>query len=160
MANYFDTSDAADTGLLHPSIKTHADLSRVASAAEYDVIQAFTFKVNGAASVYSLQASGIQSSATENPYFYPTEDFVVYLNGFKPDADDSNTSALLKDALRRTIADVITHRLFNIDSAGGNVIEEQRGRRRIKYAEAKDADWPDNWDQRLATFDLRPKYRI
>jgi len=160
MATYFDSADANDTALVHPSVRTHAELANVASQVEYEVIQVYTFKVNRAASMYSLQASGIQSSATEKPYFYPSEDYVVYLNGFKPDAGDANVSALLKDALRRTIADVVSHRLFNIDSAGGNVIEEQRGRRRIKYAEGKDAEWPENWDRRLTTFDLRPKYRI
>jgi len=152
MASYFNTG--TDTALLHPSVRTHAELANIAAAAEYDVIQAYTYRVKGKSFNSQVQIQ------PDGPYYYTTEDYVVYLDGFNPDADHANVSALLKEALQRTIADVISHRILNINSAGGSILEEKRGRRTIKYADAKDLLYPEDWDSRLASFDLRPAFSI
>lgn len=153
MASYFQFDDADDLKLLHSSIRTSAELENVASSAEADVIATYRFRISGGS--WRLRNQILNSEGS--PYLYPNEDFVVYLDGYRPDADDALTSTLLKDALKRAIANVISHRLRSYNSQG-KVKREKRGRREVEFQSASDNDWPDNWSSSLAEFDLRPKH--
>lgn len=126
MATYFDSG--ADTALIHQSVRTHSELATVASNAENDVLRRYTLGFN----------------ATDRE---------VYLEGYNADADLADTA--LKDALRRTIGEVVSHRLRFYDDRRG-VASESRGARSVSYAPSGvDPDWPDGWDNRLADFDTR-----
>lgn len=127
MATYFNSG--SDTALIHLSVRTHAELATVAAAVEDDVLRRFTLGFN-------------------------STDREVYLEGYETDADSADTS--LKDALRRTIGEVTSHRLRHYDDKRG-VVSESRGARSVTYAsgDSGDPDWPDGWDYRLADFDIR-----
>lgn len=77
-----------------------------------------------------------------------TEDSKVMLKGY-PDAED------LKQAMRRTIADVASWVLRDYDNEQG-VVSMQQGNRSITYARASSwNEWPREWAHRLARFDKR-----
>lgn len=147
MASYFNVADDAD--LVSPDVRSSQDLQTVAEQAEKDVIRFYTRKEPG-------DASGWRTTFPEGTEVNAALGLHVYLLGYETDADDEDTDDDLKDALKRTIADVTSWRLqqnklgFNVlaksDGLGG---QNRRGRE--FRADALDK-FPPGWNWRLRSF--------
>ena len=124
---YFDPSLEADRDLLHESVRDHDYLKPVADKAEYDVFEWFTEAVG-----------------------YLT--FEVRLWGY--DADPNSANASLKEDARRTIAEVVSHRLRFYDVAEG-VFKEKLEGYEYEAEGSVDRKWPDGWNRRLIKYDKR-----
>lgn len=138
MADYFNPNDSDDTDLLHPDVQGHSDLSRMAGIVEHEVIEQYAVYTTG-------------GDLDE-----------VLLLGYETDADDPDTGAKLKEALRRTIAEVISYRLRHQDK-DPEVASYDQGGRGTEYRNngSKEYRWPPNWDRRLVPFDERaPAYHV
>lgn len=154
MATYFDYSDSDDTALLHSYVRTHTELEQVANEVEYEIIEMYTFPTPTQPYIENF---GDTYFSDEKPYYHTTSDHIVWLNGYRPDADDTLTNPLLKEAMRRTIAKVVSHRLLHYDY-WARIKREKRGRREVEYETQNDKMWPDAWDALLVAFDLRPSF--
>lgn len=151
MATYFDITSYADINLLHGDVRNHCELSNVAAQVESDVINRFRERNRGAGYPYPYFASSVGT-----PYSTTDGKYIIWLDGYKEDADEADTR--LKDALRRTIADVISHRLRYYEEENG-VKRFSQGRVSIEYSgSGRDAEWPRQWSRRLTEFDLNPCY--
>lgn len=143
MAEYIDSAND-DSNLLHPEAQDHADLSEVEDRVESEVIEKFT----------------VRSKRTKHGFF-ETElsgDLVVALDGYEESADDADSE--FKDAFKRTLADVISHRIRHIHEHE-DVTSESLSDYSYDRQEGFDPEWPRNWDWRLNKYDLRrPLYTI
>lgn len=127
MGTFFDKD--ADSSLVHSSVRTHSEIENVANAVEDDILREYT-------------VGTVASSRT------------VYLDGYN-DTTPASSDAALKDALKRTIADVLSWRLqhYDDDPTASMIV---RGSRTVARAtSALDPNYPDAWDHRLIPFDLR-----
>lgn len=142
---YFDPAILSDVNLLHSSVREHSELSNVAAQVEYDVIDHYTEE-------YPRLKNTSYKSTTYDPDA-PIRT-VVKLHGY--DKDPEKAESNLKEALRRTIATVISATLKQYDNER-NLQSERLGNRSYSYAgkiPTKD-DWPNGWDRRLSKFDNR-----
>jgi len=153
MAYYFDLSDAADLLLLHSSVRDHDELARVSLEVETDVINQFRERNTRGADFYQYYGSSLAA-----PFVTSDSKYVIWLDGYKEDADDAAVDTRLKDALRRTIADVVSHRLRYYDEEQG-ISSFTQGRVSIAYTGGtRNNRWPAAWSSRLAEFNLNPSY--
>lgn len=92
-------------------------------------------------------ASGVESDILLR-YRY---DGAVQLEGY--DSDPAAADAMVRDALKRTIADVASHRLRHEgDTPGLSTVDGSRSR----FMDTNfDPKWPKKWDSRLSKFDQR-----
>lgn len=151
MATYFDLAAAADVLLLHESVRDHNELARIASAVETDVINHYRERNERGLDRYTYYGS-----PTVAPFVTSDGKYIVWLDGYKEDADEADTR--LKDALRRTIADVVSHRLRYYDEERG-VQSWTQGRVSVTFSGGgRDTEWPKGWSRRLAEFNLNPAY--
>lgn len=149
MATYYDASLQAHKDLLPPEQRAYADLANLATECEKDVIEQFTERARD--SIYTAPSlvgeGGEQVGATDMQRY-------VRLRGYKADSAHADVDADLKDALKRTIADVLSwrieRRLRGQALSGTSVQGVSRA-----YIEAAAGLWPRGWDRRLRTFDLR-----
>lgn len=151
MASYFDISSAADLFLIHSSVRDHCELSQMAASVEDEIISQYRERNVGGYTEYPYY-----SSQTGTPYTTTDGKYIIWLDGYKVDADEADTR--LKDAMRRTIADVISHRLKHYDDEPG-IKSWTQGRRSVVYAgDGIDAHWPKSWNKRLIEFNLNPAF--
>lgn len=143
MANYFDIT--ADLGLLHPDVQASDRLVEVSAQVEAEVIGKYRTHVGN--DYYPRPRDVVISS----------NNYVIMLRGYVADADNANSE--LKDALKRTIAKVISHRLMMemTDSEQG-VTSWTDGARSRTYSKAQDTQWPSRWRSLLVPFELRTGY--
>lgn len=159
MANYtpvfFDPSSQDDLQLLHEDIRQHSELVNVVSQVEWEIINsAFT------------QREGQNRGVWQDFFEYengnnPNNELLVRLVGYDQDTP-SNSEADLKEALRRTIARVVSWVLRDYSNPQ-NVSSISQGQRSVDYAgRVPDwQDWPDDWDRLLHNYDARiPNYGI
>lgn len=146
---YFDHTDSNDTALLHSDVRTHSELENVSEQVEWEVIDHYREE-------WPELDQGDYTTYDPDVAIQTT----VKLHGYADDPD--NASANLKQALRRTIADVVSNVLRQYDNERG-IQSHQLGNRSETYAgeiPTKD-DWPDNWNHRLARYDNRdPVYGL
>lgn len=147
MATYFDS--AADKNLLPPEQRGYADLANLAAEVEKDCIEQYTVRADsGWYTAPSLVGQGGEPVGASTLQLY------VMLKGYKVDSAHADVDADLKDALKRTVADVITwrieRRLRGQALSGTSVQGVSRA-----YIEAASGLWPRGWDRRLRRFDLR-----
>lgn len=132
---YFDPSNGADRALLHEDVRSHSALYDVAGQAENEVIRVYT------------------------DYDSDGEVDEVRLAGY--DSDPALAGSALKDAIRRTIAEVVSWRLLHYDD-DERAQSVSQGRRSVTYKDGGPSRfWPKDWSRRLAGFDTTgPLYHI
>lgn len=140
---YFDPSNAADKNLLHADVRDHAELANVAGQIEHEVIEHYREEYP------RFPQTGYRSST-----FDPDGPLVtrVFLHGY--DEDPAEAEANFKEALRRTIAELVSFALRVYDNEIG-IQSKRRGGRSESYAgriPTKD-EWPGGWDHRLILYD-------
>jgi hypothetical protein len=149
MAIFFDINSAADIDLLHPSVRTDAEVPNQADRIEFEIIEFY-------------KQRDMQGLATYEDFFRyergadPTRELKVRLAGFDQ-TDPAQSEAGLKEALRRTIADVLSYVLRNMD-AQNNVSSQSQGNRSIAYTTAGTVTWrefPSGWNRLLRNYDAR-----
>jgi len=154
MSDFFDTSAQADLDLLHSSVRNNAELDNVVDKVEWQIIDYFS------------QREGTYRTTYSDFYQYedgndPLNEILVRLVGYDQDTP-TNSLADLQEALRRTIAEVVSYVLRKYDRQSG-VSSVQQGKRSISYMQAATDpnSWPDSWKSRLKNFDAKvPTYGI
>lgn len=143
MATYF--SPSADYALLDPSLRQDSSLESVSGQVEHEVIARYREFV------------GNDWQTLPENVVVDADRYAVMLRGYQPDSDDAE--AKVKDALRRTIARVVSHRLSSMRTgAEAGVTAWSEGARSRSYGHAIDPDWPRNWQSLLVPFLLRKSY--
>ena len=144
MATFFDITKEADLALLHKSVRSDDELGNVVDQVEWELID--YFKQRPTVPIYFR--SGLENLSTLN-------EIVVRLFDYDSDNPD-NSGDDLKQALRRTIADITSWVLRNYDSAD-KVQSITQGKRSVTYMGAVPSwrDWPGGWAKRLKNFDNR-----
>jgi hypothetical protein len=148
MANFFNSASQSDKDLLHKSVRDHDELELLVDKVEHEIIDAF-------------KQRDMQSLSTYEAFFEyefgrdPSKDIKVRLSGYDED-DPASSDSGLKEALRRTIADVVSWALRNYDNSH-NVRSIQQGQRSVTYATVIPSwrDWPSGWDNMLHNYDAR-----
>lgn len=150
---YFDPTDPDDTDLLHADVRESDELAHTAARVEADVLQAFTER----RSYGPVPADAVQLANTA---------LYVYLDGYAASeasadgyAADRASWSGFADAMRRTIADVVSHRLRSSGTEPG-IQSYGQGSRWTTYRGSFNPDWPRNWSWRLRPYDLRTNYAI
>lgn len=147
MADFFDTTVAADKNLLHADVRTDAELDNVIDQVEWEIIDFYSQRTGLGVANYA--------------------DFFRYENGADPDNEikvrlvgydqttPTSSQADLKQALRRTIADVASWALRNY-YVSQDVKSITQGKRSVEYSGTLSwRDFPDGWRRRLKNFDAR-----
>lgn len=151
MATYFDPSSSSDIFLIHSSVRAHSELVQMAAQVEEEIINHYRERNRDGYAEYPYYGS-----STGTAFITTDGKYVIWLDGYKEDA--SLADARLKDALRRTIADVISHRLKHYDDEPG-IKSWTQGRRSVTYSGSGiDGQWPKAWNKRLTEFNLNPSY--
>ena len=144
MATFFDVTSQADLNLLHKSVRGDDELSNVVDQIEWELIDYFKQRPN----VPIYFRTGLENLSTLN-------EIVVKLFDYDSDSPE-NSGNDLKEALRRTIADIASWVLRNYDSPD-KVQSITQGKRSVTYMGAVPSwrGWPDGWAKRLKNFDNR-----
>lgn len=156
MANYFDLT--VNGGLLKTTTAERADVEQLAAWAEYELISSYTApqadRTGSPLEGTSRIVTGLENltSGAGEP--------VVYLRYYKADPDDLTSTAevAFKTAMQYAIAALIEARAAQADRDPA-VIEETRGRRRVRYATGANV-WENSIPKRvrsiLSPYDVRP----
>lgn len=142
---FFNPNNEDDLNLINSKVRDHPELASVASQVEWEVIDAYRQRDQGRTNwnaFFELERGGD-----------PSRGLKVRLIGYDPDNPEKSDEGL-KEALRRTIADIISKTLIDYDRTGA--ISEQQGNRSITYARASSwREWPSGWRYRLTNYDAR-----
>jgi len=147
MATYFTSTDAGDLKLLPESMRgATAELVNISAVAERDVIRTFTrresqFSILGFPTLAEVVNQNIG--------------LVVFLAGYKEDADHADTDADLKQALKETIADVTSWRFKRTNRDAGIASESTDVGKTVTWRKKTASNFPPNFSWRLSNFDLR-----
>lgn len=128
MARYFDPQERSDELLLHSTVRSHDEIEPVSLAVEREVLR------------YYME---------RDP---DTETLEVKLKDW--DSDPANVEPQLAQALKETIAYVVSWRLQHYDEIQ-NVKSESLGEYSVEYAGESNPYWPEGWDERLGLWDER-----
>lgn len=138
---YFDPTSDSDKSLLHSDVRDHSELERVATQVEFDVINHYReeLRYESGSRAYAYPPNGPVQTA-------------VYLNGYEEDPQKAEKH--FREALRHTIADLISFSLRVYDNEIG-VTSQRRGGRSKSFAGKVPTpnQWPDGWSRRLAIYD-------
>jgi hypothetical protein len=149
MATFFDTTDINDQELLHKDVRLSEELDVMANLAENDVIEFY-------------RQRDMQSLSTYQDFFRyeagasPLTGIKVRLVGYN-EAEPENSHPDLKEALRRTIAEVLSYRLRNYDNQTG-IMSQSQGNRSVTFTAGTPASWrdfPHGWNLYLRNYDAR-----
>jgi len=147
---FFDPNNADDVALLQSSVRTSAELDNMASRIEWEVIDAF-------------KQRDMQGLGTYDAFFKyesgsdPNDEILVRLIGYDETTPD-DSEAGLKEALRRTIADIISWALIDYNN-NKNVTSLRQGNRAVTFGGMAPTydQFPSGWDRRLKNYDARIK---
>lgn len=141
MADFFDTTENDDLNLLHSTVRDHDELDNVVDQVEWEIINHYSQRP---------QDRGRIRSGNENLGTVNTIEVMLI------DYDGTDSPDGLKDALKRTIADVAEGILLNYDNERG-VQSKRQGQRAISYrgANLDSRTWPSGWSYRLKNYDDR-----
>jgi hypothetical protein len=149
MATFFNTESAQDINLLHRDVRGSSELDNMADRVEYEVIQFY-------------KQRDMQGIATYQDFFRyeagasPLTGIKVRLVGYN-EADPEQSTAELKEALRRTIADILSYQLRNYETSDG-IASQSQGNRSITFASGRAITWrdfPHGWNLHLRNYDAR-----
>lgn len=147
---FFDPSNPSDLSLLHSSVRDHDELYDVADKVEYEVLDRY-------------RQRDMERVSTYEAFFEyefgrdPNDEIKVRLVGYDAETP-ADSEAGLKEALRRTIAEVVSWVLRNYDTQS-DVSSIQQGQRSITYS-GNAPTWesfPDGWDRYLKNYDASIK---
>lgn len=147
---FFDPSNPSDLSLLHSSVRDHDELYDVADKVEYEVLDRY-------------RQRDMERVSTYEAFFEyefgrdPNDEIKVRLVGYDAETPE-DSEAGLKEALRRTIAEVVSWVLRNYDTQS-DVSSIQQGQRSITYS-GNAPTWesfPDGWDRYLKNYDASIK---
>lgn len=149
MSDFFDPTKDADTDLLHSDVRDHTELSKVVDKVEWELINAFSQR-------------DMQGLSTVQAFFHyesgvdPNDEIKVRLTGYDEDTPADSEDGL-KEALRRTIAEIVSWVLRNYDYPQGGVQSKTQGKRSISYVRSIPdwRQWPGGWDRHLKNYDAR-----
>lgn len=143
MADFFNTSNAEDLNLLHSTIRDHDEIEKVVDKVEWEVINHYKQRPQNRGRI----RSGKENLGTVNTI----EVMLIDFNEETP----TDSPAGLKDALRRTIADVVSWILRNYSNDQA-VKSKRQGQRSVTFHGVPDArQWPSGWSYRLKNYDDR-----
>lgn len=151
MGIFFNPNDSADVDLLHPDVRNHPELSNQADIIEFEVIEYY-------------KQRDMQGLATYQDFFTydlgqsPTTEIKVRLVGYNED-DPADSEAGLKEALRRTIAGVLSYTLRNYDNTP-NIASQSQGNRSISYSDGSTQSWESwqrGWSLLMKNYDAKIK---
>jgi hypothetical protein len=143
---YFRASGSPnDLTMLPLSQRDHEDLANIATNAEADVIRHFT-KAREHEDALVLD-SGL-----------PTERY-VWIRGYQVDPNDADVTDGFRDAMRRTIANVIRWRIPR-NAKPANVVAESGDKRTKDYRPDAESEFPPGFAAPLSPFiiDSSPIY--
>lgn len=149
MAIFFDANNPDDVALLHPSVRDNVELINQVDRVEAQVLEYYKQRDQQGLATYQdffLYEFGRQ----------PGSEILVRLTGYNQ-TDPADSEAGLKEALRRTIAGIVSMTLRNLDGAEG-IASQSQGNRSITYASGQALtwrDWPDGWDMWLNNYDAK-----
>lgn len=145
MADFFDITKPEDYYLLHSSVRDHTEAGTVANKVEWEVLDAFKFR-------------DMQQRSNWDAFFEyesgadPNEVIKVRLVGYDAETP-SESNADLKEALRRTIAEVVEWVLLGYNQTS-EVKSESLGRWSATYGSVPSyKDFPAGWKNKLKNFD-------
>ena len=146
MTQYFDIK--TDTDLLPKEFRASPEIENLSARVERDIVLQYTRRV----SPNTHPLIGLVG----DPFINKGLGLVIFLLGYREDADDPETDPDLKVALKDTVADVLEWRLrknsytdpmlsSSSDDAGKS----------INYRQEAREPFPPDWDWRLKAFDVR-----
>lgn len=143
-AIFFDTADADDLALLHSSVRTNAELSNVVDNVEYEILD-----------YYKQRPSIPLSLRTGRENLYTTNEIQVRLIDYDNDTP-SNSEQDLKDALKKTIAEITSWVIRNYNNEQ-NISSIQQGKRSVSFYGLAPSwkDFPSGWNRWLKNYDDR-----
>lgn len=150
MADFFNIENADDLDLLHASVRDNAELGTVVDKVEWEIIDAFTQR--------DMQGLGTYQAFFDYEFGQdPNTELEVRLVGYNKETP-AESNAGLKQAMRRTIADIASWAIRNYDN-DNNVLNIKQGQRSITYSGVVPVynDFPQGWDRRLSNYDARYK---
>ena len=150
MATYYDATNPDDLKLLPEALRDQSDLAEIAERVEAEVIAAYEV------STYEACGSGAVDTAVNklDPAAVKVADYrYVCLRGYAVDA--ANADAGLAGALRKEIAFVLKHRLWQSRREVGLKFSIDSDRQR-QYRENAEDQWPTGFGFWLRNYDVRP----
>lgn len=143
-AIFFDVDSADDLALLHSSVRTNAELSNVIDAVEYEIIDH-----------YKQRPSIPLTLRTGRENLYSTNEITVRLLHYNND-NPANSEQDVKDALKKTIAEVASWVLRNYDN-NADVTSVRLGRFSTNFRGSMPTwrEFPSGWSRWLSNFDDR-----
>lgn len=149
---YFDSSEEYDLALLADSVQSNSRIDVEAADVEQELVNFYT-------DLLTRRPRGVDY---DEVYELSDGERGVFLRGY--DADETEADGYdatranwtgFAAAMRRTIADIVSHRLINFD-VDDTVVSEKRGARSVTRKRAVNKKWPNNWFSRLDFYDIRP----
>lgn len=143
-AIFFDVDEADDLALLHSSVRSDAELSNVVDNVEYEILDFYKQRP----SVPLTLQTGKESLYTSNEVSVRLIDY----NQTTPSSSEQD----LKDALKKTIAEVASWVLRNYETEL-HVASMSQGNRSITFYGLSPSwrDFPSGWQRWLKNFDDR-----
>lgn len=148
MAVFFDLSDQKHFEMLHSSVRDSDDLQSVVDSVEWEVINAFSQR--------DMEGLGTYEAFFEYEFGRdPNDEIKVRLAGYDS-ANPGDSDSGLKEALSRTIAEIVNWKIRNYDNPDG-VESIRQGDRSISYSGHSPSfdQFPTGWDRRLKNYDAR-----
>ena len=141
-AIFFDTDSADDIALLHTSANKKKDLDEVVDNVEYEILD-----------FYKQRPSIPFQTGRES--LYTTNEISVRLIGFD-NTTPADSEQDLKDALKKTIAEIVSWVLRNYETEQ-SVKSMRQGNRAITFGGLSPSwqDFPSGWQRWLKNFDDR-----
>jgi len=149
MSVFFDVTDANDLNLLHADVRAEDELSNVVNKVEWEILDAFSQRDKQG--LTTVQAFFEYESGRD-----PNDEILVRLAGYDQ-TTPSDSDEGLKEALRRTIADIVSTLMRGYENEHG-IQSIRQGQRSVTYGMVPTWDrWPSGWDRRLKNYDARIK---
>jgi hypothetical protein len=145
VSRYFDPDQPDDLRLVMPrELRESVDVADIALSVEKEVIEQFQQRITTHEWNVRLDPVGYPANLERRIF--------VMLEGYHPDADQAYGP--LRDALKRTIADVVSWRIQMHRRDRAMIVETQGDRNRSYRRDAGEL-FPSQWEWRLRIFDLR-----
>ena len=147
---FFDPTKPEDISLLHSSVRDHEELFDVSDRVEYEVLE--RYKQRDMERVSTYEAFFEYEFGRD-----PSQEIKVRLVGYDAETPADSEEGL-KEALRRTIAEVVSWVLRNYDTQS-DVSSIRQGSRSITYS-GNAPTWesfPRGWDRLLKNYDASIK---
>lgn len=142
MATYFDSNKQEDLKLLREAHRDVSELAELASGAEADVLRYYTGRI------FPWYAGRVMVGPPTSIGGDPER--FIYLWGYK--VDSAAASVDFKDALRRTIGQVLDWRIARAKKDPMLTVDYKKG----VFRGDANAELPRGWSWRLKEYDVRP----